>query len=516
MRTSTLGTVCCSRDVDNADRRVLTACDVLPPSRQANTERLSEMTDKAPLWQWSAAEIATATRDGSLSAIEATEAAITRMNAVNPSLNAVVESLADEARSEAEALDACNDPKGALHGVPVTIKINVDQTGHATSNGVAAFKEIIAPGDAPIVRNLKAAGAVVIGRTNTPEFSFRADTDNPLHGRTHNPWGRHVSCGGSSGGAGSAIMAGIGALAHGNDIGGSLRFPASANGAVTVKPGLGRVPAFNPSQTAERGLLAQSMSVQGLLARNAADLNLSMPAMIAADPRDPFHVPMPWRGEALEKPIRVAVSRDDFGFGFDPGVATALDLAASALSDAGYAVEDVEPPLARETGEVGYRALLGEVRELLGPDIRKHGSAELNAIFDEYYRQFPPYEGTELLTMLAQRTHYARQWSLFLEDYPLVLTPFMLKPFFSPGRDTEGPEGVLDALGASHWSFIMNFTGLPAGNLPTHVAESADGPRPIGVQIAGRRWREDLIVDAMEAIEARIPPVCQALWERLG
>lgn len=472
------------------------------------------MMDQIPLWQWTASDIAMATRNGSLSASEVTEAAIARINAVNPALNAVVESLADEARAEAAALDRSTASKGPLHGVPVTIKINVDQKGHATSNGVTAFKDVIAPEDAPVVHNLKAAGAVVIGRTNTPEFSFRADTDNPLYGRTHNPWGRHISAGGSSGGAGAAVMAGIGALAHGNDIGGSLRFPASANGAATVKPGLGRVPAFNPSQTSERGLLAQLMSVQGLIARNAADLHLSMPTLIAPDPRDPFHVPMPWRGAPLAPPIRVAVARDDFGFGMHPAVAKALDKAASALSDAGYAVEDIEPPFAQETGEVGYRTLLSEVRDLLGSDIRRYGSTEINAIFDEYYRKFPPYERVAFLQMLAKRTYYARQWALFLEDYPLVLTPFLLKPFFSPGRDAEGAEGVRDALGCSHWSFIMNFLGLPAGNLPTHIASTEDGPIPIGVQIAGRRWREDLIVDAMQAIETRIPPACTTLWAR--
>lgn len=474
------------------------------------------MKESEPLWQWSAAAIAKATRHGKLSAREVIDVAISRMEHVNPALNAVVDSLAQEARQQAEALDASDAPKGPLHGVPVTIKINVDQKGYATSNGLPAFKNTIAAEDAPVVRNLKAAGAVVIGRTNTPEFSFRADTDNPLYGRTHNPWGRHLSAGGSSGGAASAVMAGIGALAHGNDIGGSLRFPASANGAVTVKPGLGRVPAWNPSQKVERGLLAQSMSVQGLIARHAADLHVSMPAMIAADPRDPFHVPLPWRGTALKAPIRVAVTRDDFGFGLHPDVATALDKAASALSNAGYAVENVEPPLARETGEVGYRALMGEVKELMDADIRQYGSETLNAIFDEYYLQFPPFEATEQLRMQAKRTFYARQWSLFLDDYPLVLTPFLLKPFFAAGRDAQGPGGVQDALGAAHWSFIMNFMGLPAGNLPTHIADLPSGVQPIGVQIAGQRWREDLIVDAMQAIEAEIPPVCSRLWERIG
>ena len=126
------------------------------------------------------------------------------------------------------------------------------------------------------------------------------------------------------------------------------------------------------------------------------------------------------------------------------------------------------------------------------------------------------YEGKEQLQMMAQRTHYAREWSVFLDDYPLVLTPFLLKPFFTAGRDTEGAEGVRDALGHSLWSFVMNFTGLPAGNIPTHIARLESGPQPIGVQLVGRRWREDLIVDALEEIEARVGPMCRPLWEHMG
>lgn len=471
---------------------------------------------KRPLWQWSAAEIAKATQSGTLSATEVTEAVIARMEAVNPDLNAVVDDCIEDARAQARALDQSDAPKGPLHGVPVTIKINVDQKGYATSNGVSAFKDMIAPDDAPVVSNLKAAGAVIIGRTNTPEFSFRADTDNPLHGRTHNPWGRHISAGGSSGGAGAAVMAGIGPLAHGNDIGGSLRFPASANGAVTVKPGLGRVPAWNPGQKGERGLLAQSMSVQGLITRTAGDLNVAMPALIGADPRDPFHAPLPWRGAAPKGPIRVAVTQDDFGFGLHQDVSTAIDRAASTLSDAGYAVERVEPPLAWETGEIGYRTLLGEVKTLLGPDIDQYGSATVRAMFENYHQIFAPFEGDELLQMLAKRTYYARAWSTFMDEYPLVLSPFLLKPFFAPDRDTQGIEGVMDVLGRAHWSFIMSYTGLPAGNISTHIANDPQGPIPIGVQIAGQRWREDLIVDAMQAIETTIPPACATLWERMS
>lgn len=471
------------------------------------------------IWQLDATDLSRLTTTGAVSAEAAVQSSIDRMNAVNPALNAVVEDLSTEALERARTLDkarAGGMEPGPLHGVPVTIKINVDQAGHATSNGVAALKDLIAPDDAPIVRNLQNAGAVVIGRTNTPEFSFRADTDNPLYGRTHNPWGDHVSAGGSSGGAGSAVMAGVGALAHGNDIGGSLRFPAAANGAVTVKPGLGRVPAWNPSQTVERGILAQSMSVQGLLTRSAADLHLAMPTMITPDPHDPFHVPLPWRGEPMEEPIKVAFTRNTFEFDLHPEVARALETARDALVDAGYVVHEVDPPNVREAGLTGYRALMGEVVALLGPGVQADGSDTIKAVFDEYFRQFPPLEGDDLLRAMAQRSHYAREWSLFLQDYPLVLTPFLPQPFFVPGRDTQGPEGVQEVLGSALYSYSMNFLGLPAGSVPSQLAELPRGPQPINVQIVGRRWREDLVVDACAAIETRIGRMCEALWQRMG
>lgn len=471
------------------------------------------------LWRLTAAETAQQTSSGAVSAEAVTNAAISRMQAANPDLNAVVEDLGDSALERARQLDAdraAGKPLGPLHGVPITIKVNVDQAGHATTNGVPVLKDLIAPANAPFVDNMLAAGAVVIGRTNTPEFSFRADTDNPLYGRTHNPWGRHISPGGSSGGAGSAVMAGIGALAHGNDIGGSLRFPAAANGAVTVKPGLGRVAAWNPSQTAERGMLAQAMSVQGVIARAASDLHLSMPPVIAPDARDPFHVPLPWRGAPVDGPIKVGFTKATYGHDLHPDVAAALDTARDALADAGYIIEEVEAPLLQEAALAGYRSLMGEVKALMGDTIREHGSDTINAIFDEYFTYFPPFEGAELLQMMAQRTHYAREWSLFLQEYPLVLTPFLPAPFFGPNRDAEGREGAVEALGSALWSYSMNYMGLPAGNVPARLADLPKGKQPINVQIVGQRWREDLVVDAMIAIEDRVGRMCDPLWQQMG
>ena len=473
----------------------------------------------SPLWQLTATDLSTQLQNGDITVEAAVQSSVDRMAAANPDLNAVVVDLSAQALDRAVALDkarAGGATPGPLFGVPVTIKINVDQKGQATSNGIAALRDFIAPEDAPLVDNLLNAGAVVIGRTNTPEFSFRADTDNPLHGRTHNPWGRHVSAGGSSGGAGSAVMAGIGALAHGNDIGGSLRFPAAANGAVTVKPGMGRVPAWNPGQKSERGMLSQAMSVQGLITRAAEDLHLGMPSLIAPDARDPFHVPLPWRMDPLDGPVKVGFTMETFGFDLHPEVEKALLAARDALADAGYEITEIDPPELKDCAMDGYRALMGETLGMLGNDIRVAGSDTVNAIFDEYFRQFPPFEGGELLTVMARRTHYARIWSLLLNDYPLVLTPFLPQPFFAPDRDTEGAEGVREVLGSALWSYSMNFMGLPAGNLPTRLADLPQGPQPINVQIVGRRWREDLIVDAMQAVEARLGRMCDPLWKRMG
>ena len=196
------------------------------------------MTER-PLWQWSACELAESIAAGAISSREAVAAAVERMEERNGALNAVVDAFGDEALTEAEKLDETmqrSGPVGPLHGVPITIKENVDQTGKATPNGLVALKDLIGPDDSPVVRNLKRAGAVVIGRTNTPEFSMRATTDNPLHGRTFNPWNDWASSGGSSGGASSAVMSGMGALAHGNDIAGSLRFPSAATGAMSGLP----------------------------------------------------------------------------------------------------------------------------------------------------------------------------------------------------------------------------------------------------------------------------------------
>ena len=470
------------------------------------------MADK-DLWQASACDLAQRIAAGQVSATDAVRAAVDRMAKVNPKLNAVVDDLTDSALAEAAELDktfAESGPVGPMHGVPITIKENIDQTGHATPNGVAAFKDLIAPANAPFVENMKKAGAVVIGRTNTPEFSFRGTTDNPLHGRTYSPWNDWASSGGSSGGASSAVMSGMGAIGHGNDIGGSLRFPAAATGAATVKPGLGRTPAYNPSQKEERGLIAQLMSVQGVIAREVADVRLAMKAAIAYDPRDPWMVPMPFDGPAEEGPIKVAFTKNPFEFDLHPAVDKALDTAREALDDAGYRVVEVEPPSCREIGIDGLRTLFGETKALMMDMMRKAGSAEFNTYMDTCMDLAPPHEGDELLRAFARRSGYIRDWLLFMQDYPLVLTPFLLQPTYEWNRDYQGREGASDIMFKGFYSFAMNFMGLPAGNIPANYNDGL----PVGVQIVGRRFREDMILDACEAVESRVGIMAHRLFER--
>ncbi len=470
------------------------------------------MTDTT-LWQMSACDLARNIAAGEVSALEAVTASVTRMEERNGAMNAVVDDLSEQAVAEAAKLDetyAASGPVGPLHGVPITIKENIDQKGRATPNGVPAFKDLIAPADSPFVTNLKNAGAVVIGRTNTPEFSFRGTTDNPLHGRTFNPWNDWASAGGSSGGASSAVMSGMGAIAHGNDIGGSLRFPATCTGAATVKPGLGRTPAYNPSQTAERGIIAQITSVQGVICREVRDVRLAMQSAIAYSPQDPWQVPMPWDGPAMDGPIKVGFTRETYGFDLDPAVEAALNAARDALSDAGYVVEEIETPNVLEIGKEATRTLFGETKALLGDVMRQHGSAEFNTYFDHCFDIAPPYEGEELLLAYARRAGYVRSWLELLSEYPLVLTPFLLAPTYAHARDYEGREGAEEIMLRGFYSFAMNFMGLPAGNVPANYNDGL----PVGVQIVGQRFREDMILNACEAVESRVGVMAMKLFER--
>src|SRR5215471_15758889 len=226
------------------------------------------------LWRLSAAELASLVILKKVSAREAATAALARLDAVNPDINAVIDYRPEGVLKQAAEVDdriARGEKVGALAGVPVTVKVNIDQEGFATTNGLKLQRNVIAMSSSPVVDNLRKAGAVILGRTNCPAFSYRWFTTNLIHGDTKNPRDPDLTPGGSSGGAGAAVAAGIGAIAHGTDIAGSIRYPAYACGVHGLRPTLGRIPAFNPGLP-ERGIGAQIEAVSGPLARTIKDL----------------------------------------------------------------------------------------------------------------------------------------------------------------------------------------------------------------------------------------------------
>ena len=465
------------------------------------------------LWQASAGDLAEGIRARRFKPSEVLESVLARVDERNGQLNAITYDLADQARAEAAAADdavAGGQALGPLHGVPVTIKENIDQAGLPNPNGVPAFADLIATEDAPLVRNLRGAGAIVIGRTNTPEFSMRGTTDNPLRGRTRNPWGEQISPGGSSGGAGAACAAGMGPLHHGNDIGGSLRFPSMANGVATVKPTNNRVPTFNASAAAERGPLAQVMSVQGIIARHAADVRLATEVMVQPDPRDPLCPPVPFQGPPLDQPITVAVTTESAGYPIDDGIVELIGRAADQLRDAGYRVVEADPPPVADAAAGWFSTATTEMEATLLPPIREHGSPVINEIFDHYFALSTILDRDGYLAAFADRTRLMRDWNLFLHDHPLVLTPFLMRPMYDHDYDARGFEAVKDLFDSAIYSTGINYLGLPAGVIGMDLV--AD--RPAAVQLVGRRYREDVICDAMAAIEARNGVLAHRLWAR--
>lgn len=471
------------------------------------------MTSK-PLWQLSATEQAEGIRAGTFSATEVVSDAIARMDDANPALNAVTMDLRESALEAAAAADAqrsSGDAQlGPLHGVPVTIKENIDQQGAPNTNGLPALAQHAAPADSPVVANLRKAGAVIIGRTNTPEFSYRWFTDNPLRGRTLNPWHPDVTPGGSSGGAAASVAAGIGSIAHGNDLGGSLRYPAYACGVATIKPGLGRVAAYNPSAVEERPPTLQLMSVQGPIAREMCDVRLGFEAMAAADARDPWWVPAPLRGPDLPGPLRVAVTHGPHDQPIDPGVAVALQQAADHLSNAGYAVEAVDPPHIEEAAE-RWRQLIGaDTREMMMPAIREYGSERLNELAGVFGELSDAYDLASYMRLSADRTRLWREWAEFMEAYPLVLAPVSQVPPFPQGADEQGALAYRELVAQQAMLYVVNLLGLPAAAVPTGLHDGI----PMGVQIIGPRFREDLCMDAGEAIERAVGVLSFELWSR--
>ncbi|MFL5294909.1 MAG: amidase [Phenylobacterium sp.] len=471
---------------------------------------------KMEIWRWSAVETARAIAAGETSAHEVVAAHLARKAEANPAINAVVVDLSAQALQAADAADrarAKGAPLGPLHGVPVTVKINVDVEGQANSNGVPGLANLIATTDSPVAANFRKAGAIVIGLTNTPEFSLRAFTDNPLHGQTLNPWDPAITCGGSSGGAAASLASGIGAIAHGNDIGGSLRWPAACCGVSTIKPTLGRVPAYNASAAVERPPMAQLMSVQGPLAREVADVRLGLAALARRDARDPWWVHAPLEGPPPPRPIRVAVARMPGDLDTNSEVMGLVARAADHLSDAGYAVSEVAVPDITDAWQLWCDLISTEIATVqIGP-MRELGSAPFVRALEGILHMATILDQKGYIEGVARRARLLREWLAMLEDYPVILAPVSVQPTPAYDADLQGDAAVARFF-RNDLRFVgaISVLGLPVATTPAGLTRAG---HPVGVQLIASRYREDLALDAAAAIEARVGVLAEKLWDRV-
>jgi len=470
-----------------------------PACRQR--DKTGEQTELAmqDLWRLSAADIAALIRSKKISAKEAASAALARLDAVNPQINAVVDHRPADVLAQAEAVDAAigrNEGIGPLAGVPVTIKVNIDQEGFATTNGLKLQRDVIARTNSPVVDNLRKAGAVILGRTNCPAFSYRWFTTNLIHGDTKNPRDPSITPGGSSGGAGAAVAAGIGHIAHGTDIAGSIRYPAYACGVHGLRPTVGRIAAFNASLP-ERPIGPQISAVSGPLARTVGDLRLALAAMSGKDVRDPWWVPAPLEGPAVPKRAALCLRPD--GLEAVADVKAAVADAGKRLERAGWVVEEIEntPPL-REAADLQAKLWLGDGYEAQLDAAEREGDPGALACLRGNRARVFPFDASEFTRALVRRATLTREWLQFFETYSVLLMPVSSELPFPDGLDLRDEASFTRVWRAQLPQIAIPFMGLPALTVSTGLV----GRVPVGVQVVSTRYREDLCLLAGEAIEA--------------
>jgi amidase len=448
------------------------------------------------LWRLSAAEMASLIRSKKVSAREAATAALARLDAVNPKINAVVDHRPEDVLAQASAVDAAigrGEDAGPLAGVPVTVKVNIDQEGFATTNGLKLQRDAIAKSNSPVVDNLRKSGAVILGRTNCPAFSYRWFTTNLIHGDTKNPRDPGVTPGGSSGGAGAAVAAGIGHIAHGTDIAGSIRYPAYACGVHGLRPTIGRIPAFNAGLP-ERPIGPQISAVSGPLARTIGDIRIALAAMSARDYRDPWWVPAPLEGPAMPK--RVAMCLNPDGLDPVPEVKAAVADAGKRLERAGWIVEEIaETPPLREAADLQTRLWLGDGYEAQLEAAEREGDPGALACLRGNRTKVHPFDLSKALTRRATLT---REWLAFFEKYAVLLMPVSGELPFPDHLDRKDDASFARVWHAQLPQIAIPFMGLPGLTVTTGLV----GRVPVGVQLVSGRYREDLCLAAGEAIEA--------------
>jgi amidase len=453
------------------------------------------------LWQLGALELAAAIRERQASSREVVEAHLARIDAVNPALNAVVRRLDDEALAAADVADkalAGGDDVGALHGVPFTVKENIDIGGKPTTQAIVALADAIAERDAPVVERMRGAGAIPIARTNLPDLGLRVHTDSSLHGLTRNPWNPDVTAGGSSGGEGAALASGMSPLGLGNDLGGSLRNPAHCCGIASIKPSAGVVPHATTVLPVELLLSSQLMMVEGVMARRVADVLAGFLTVAGFHDRDPLSVPVALP-PAPERPLRIALSAEPPGGSTDPRIATAISGAADALADAGHEVHEATPPC--------YEEAIALWAALVAPDLRSQRELLFAVIGDGGRRfieltevGFAAFDTTNWPGLFLDRHRIASDWSRFFDDVDVLLTPTWTTPPFAHGADIDSSEGALGVVEAMRPVLPANFLGLPASVAPAAIVDGL----PVGAQFTSARFADLTALAAAAALEASV------------
>lgn len=451
------------------------------------------------LWRKGALELAGMIARKEVSSRDVVAAHLARIDEVNPWLNAVVRRWDDASLAAADAADkavAAGDSLGALHGVPVTVKENIDLAGTPTTQAVVFLADAVSTSDAPLVQRARAAGAIPIGRTNLPDLGLRITTESSLHGVTHNPWHPGRTAGGSSGGEGSALASGMSPLGFGNDIGGSLRNPATCCGITSIKPTTGVVPWATEIPPQDPGIAAQLMLTDGPMARHVADVRAGLLAIAGAHDRDPRAVPVVLADRAQGRALRVAVCAAPPAGSTHAEVAAAIQAAGDAFSNAGAHVTEAVPASFQRAVELWGLILNEELRvqrPLLEMVMGDDGKRFLG-FADEVY---PPIDVATLMLAFGERNAVDREWHEFLTEYDVLLMPTWTQPPFELGADivsVEAAQGVLEQLRAA---LPANLLGLPSAIVPVGMA----GGLPVGAQLVGRRFADLTTLAAAEVLE---------------
>jgi amidase len=447
--------------------------------------------------------MAAAIRRKELSPVELAEAHLAQIERVNPQMNAFVQVLGDAAREAARRLETARE-EGPLHGVPMTIKDSFDVAGLPTYCGTQLRLEHRARTDSTAAGRLRAAGAVILGKTNCPEFLMNYETDNHITGRTNNPWNLALTPGGSSGGESAAIAAFCSAGGIGSDGGGSIRFPAHCTGIAGLKPTPGRCPATGhyPEIAHPGGLLG----VGGPMARTAADLKLLFEVLSGHDPYDPFSAPVLPQTPALDG-LRIGVMEQPTDAPIDPSIRAAVRAASNKLADLGFPVQEFRstvPARAAQLWAFFFKTLpVGVMRPILeglAPKLHWTGRELWDEVTDE-----PEPTGTDVLERLSTRDKLRGQLLREMENTRVLLWPAAgVAAFPHRQREWQTPDGPLNYAQAMEPLTPANCLGFPALTIP--FGRTPDG-LPVGIQLIGRPWEEEALLELAVQLEETRGPV---------